>query len=702
VVTLLQDMQKKVDAEGARDKELFDKYMCYCTTGAGDLKKSVAEAETKLPAVTAALKEAKAQKAQLDTQLAQHTADRGDAKQAIAEATAIREKEAATYAKDSGEHETNIAAMGKAIATISTGMSGSFLQSSAAGVVRRLTIDMDLSSVDRDVMSSFLSEGQGAQSGYAPQSGQIVGILKQMKETMEGDLADLTKEEEAAKATFGQLLGAKEKEIAANSKAIEAKTARVGRVGVEIETTREDLEDTSASYEDDKKFLADLEKNCATKKQEFDVVQKTRAEELLAIAETIKLLNDDDALDLFKKTLPSPSLLQMKVRGQAVRQQALRLLRAAQHGHGRDTRLDLITIALRGKKVSFEKVLAMIDEMVALLGKEQATDDDKKAFCEAKIDEAEDKKKELDLDVADLTKAMEEAEAAMETLGEEIAALEAGIKALDKSVSDATETRKAENEEFKSTMAANTAAKELIGVAKNRMNKFYNPSLYKPPPKRELSAEDRIAVNMGGTPPPTAAPGGIAGTGITYLQEGPAALVQVAAHARRSSGAAAPPPPPETFGPYTKKGQESNGALTLMDMLIADLDKEMSEMGVEEKDAQVDYEQFVEDSAAKRAADSKSIEEKESAKADTEAALGKDTLEKKSKAKESYATAVILKDLHLECDWLLSNFQARKEARAGEVDSLKKAKAVLSGADYALLQMAPVAKLRGNIVRAHP
>merc|ERR1719226_361140 len=294
---------------------------------------------------------------------------------------------------------------------------------------------------------------------------------------------------------------------------------------------------------------------------------------------------------------------------------------------------------------------------------------------------------------------MDNAKQGIAQLTSEIAALIAGVQALDKSVAEATATRKAENAEFKSTMAADTAAKELIGVAKNRMNQFYNPALYKPPPKRELSAEDRIAVNMGGTPPPTAAPGGIAGTGITYLQEGPAALVQVATHARRSAGAVAPPPPPETFGPYTKKGQESNGALTMMGMLIADLDKEISEMGVEEKDAQEDYEQFIADSASKRAADSKSIEEKESAKADTEAALGKDTLEKKSKVKESYATAVVIKDLHLECDWLLSNYQTRKEARAGEVDSLKKAKAVLSGADYALVQMAPSAKLRGVAIR---
>merc|ERR1712003_25502 len=95
----------------------------------------------------------------------------------------------------------------------------------------------------------------------------------------------------------------------------------------------------------------------------------------------------------------------------------------------------------------------------------------------------------------------------------------AGIKALDKSVAEATEQRKEENTEFKDLMASNTAAKDVMAYAKNRLNKFYNPKLYKAPPKRELSEEDRITLNMGGTLAPTAAPGGIAGTGIAVLAD---------------------------------------------------------------------------------------------------------------------------------------------------------------------------------------
>jgi len=669
VVTMLQGMQTKIVEEGKRDQELYDKFMCYCQTGASDLAASVQAAETKMPAVTSALQESTAQKTQLEGDLVQHKQDREDALAAIKEASALREKEAGVFAKASGDYKTNIAATGKAIDLISKGAGGSFLQTNTAAIVRSLTINMDLSSADRDMMSSFLSEGQG--QGYTPQSGQITGILKQMKDTMEADLADITTTEEASKTIFAELVAAKEKEIAANSKAIEETTQRLGETGVKIEELKEDLADTSASYEEDKKFLADLDKNCATKTEEFDVVKKTRAEETLAIAETIKILNDDDALDIFGKTLPSPSLLQVAHRGKEVRRLAIKALRGSP-----DNRLDFISLVLRGKKVSFDKVLAMVDEMVTLLGKEQVDDDEKKAYCEEKMDAAEDKKKVLDLDISDLEKAIEETKAFIETVTEEIAALATGIKALDKSVIHATDQRKAENEEYKSTMAQNSAAKELLGVAKNRLQKFYNPKLHVEAPKRELSAEDRIAVNMGGTPPPTEAPGGIAGTGVEVF-------AQVRAHAQRSEGGAAPPPPPEAVGAYMSKGQESTGVLTLVDMLVADLDKEMQEMDVEEKDAQNDYEKYVQDSADKRAQDSKSIEEKESAKADSEAALGKAELDKQSKVKESYATAMILKDLHSECDWLISNFEMRKEARVGEIDSLKKAKAILSGADFA-------------------
>merc|ERR1719254_62383 len=125
----------------------------------------------------------------------------------------------------------------------------------------------------------------------------------------------------------------------------------------------------------------------------------------------------------------------------------------------------------------------------------------------------------------------------------------------------------------------------------------------------------------------------------------------------------------------------------MIDLLVKDLDKEMTEAETEEKLAQEDYEEMMAASAEKRAADSKSIAEKGQAKADMEAELQEATDAKASASKELAATLEVIASLHAECDWLLKYFDARKEARTSEIEALGQAKAVLSGADYSLVQM---------------
>lgn len=200
------------------------------------------------------------------------------------------------------------------------------------------------------------------------------------------------------------------------------------------------------------------------------------------------------------------------------------------------------------------------------------------------------------------------------------------------------------------------------------------------PPKRELSAEDRIAVNNGGEAPPTEAPGGIAGTGI-------AVLVQTFEHKHAvAQEKEAPPPPPETWDAYSKKSQESAGVLSMIDLLIKDLDKEMTEAETGEKDSQTEYEKMMSDSAEKRTVDVKSLADKEAAAADLEVSLEKHKESKAAAGKELMATLKYIQSLHAECDWLIQYYDVRKEARAGEIDSLTKAKAILSGADFSFIQ----------------
>jgi len=651
---MLQEMQVKVTEEGKKEQDLFDKFMCYCKTAGGDLEASIKEGTAKIASLGELLKAGKEKMEQLEADLKEHEASRTEAKEAMAAATALREKEAAAFAKFSEDSKTNLAALAKAIPAIESGMAGAFLQTAEASNLKRFAMEKaDISDETRQDVLAFLS-GKGQ---YAPQSGQIVGILKQMEDEMAKALEEAETTEADAIKAYDALIAAKEKEVETLNAQIEEKLTRKGELGVELAGGLNELEDTEISVAEDKKFIAELETGCETKEKEWAEVCKTRQEELVALAETIKILNDDDALELFKKTLPSAaSLLQVTETAQSLRKRALSAIREAVNSRaqlGAQPQLDLIALALQGKSQGFEKVIGMIDEMVANLKKEQTADEAKKDYCDKEFDTSEDKKKELDLKVSDSATAIEELEGSIATLTEEIAAVEAGIKALDKAVTEATEIRKEENADFKELKQSDTAAKEILAMAKNRLNKFYNPKLYKPPPVEE----------------PT--------------------FMQIMSHA---SNGVAPPPPPETFGPYSKKTGESTGVIAMIDLLVKDLDKELQEAAVMEEDAQKEYEEMMAESATKRADDSKAMSDKTALKASEEESLMTEEETKAATEKELMGTLEYIHALHGECDWLLKYYDARAEARAGEIDALGKAKAVLSGADYSLLQ---TASLRG-------
>merc|ERR1740123_2235844 len=206
-------------------------------------------------------------------------------------------------------------------------MAGAFLQTTEATSLKQFAMEKaDIPDEMRQEVLSFLS-GKGE---YAPQSGQIVGILKQMSDEMAKALEEAeTTEAEAIKA-HEALMAAKEKEVETLNAQIEAKLTRKGELGVELAGGLNELEDTQTSVAEDEKFLAELEAGCATKEKEWAEVCKTRQEELVALAETIKILNDDDALELFKKTLPSSvSLLQVAENAQSLRNRALLAIREA-------------------------------------------------------------------------------------------------------------------------------------------------------------------------------------------------------------------------------------------------------------------------------------------------------------------------------------------------------------------------------------
>jgi len=341
-------------------------------------------------------------------------------------------------------------------------------------------------------------------------------------------------------------------------------------------------------------------------------------------------------------------------------------LEALRGAMGSDRRLMLLTMGLQGRKAGFEQVIKNIAKLVLLLKNEQADDDNKKEWCEEEIDKTEDAIKGLNRAISDVEKAIANDQDSLAALTSAIVALTSGIQELDAQVAEATDQRKKENVVYVETLASDTAAISLLGIAKNRLNKFYNPKLYAAPQKRDLTEEQRITQNMGGELAPTPPPGGIAGTGLVgFLQARPA-------------------PPPAADLSYKKKGEESGGVIAMIDMLKADLEEQVLEIQNNEREAQKDYEAYMKASSEKRAADSKAIADKEGTKADLEADVQDSREQRKSTEVELAGSTKEMADLHKTCDWLVQNYNLRKESRANEVDSLQKATAVLSGSDYSL------------------
>merc|ERR1719224_427117 len=264
------------------------------------------EAGQKITELTSKLAAEKAEKSQLDQELIQHKKDREAAKGDLETATSIREKEHAEFVESTGDAKANVDALTGAIAALEKGMGKSFIQQNQESVARVVKVVKAATSVDEYEKSEVLGLLQGKQNpfgDYSAASGEIVGMLKAMKDEMDKDLNGAIGDEEAAAAGFEELAAAKKAEIAAASEAIESKTVRSGDLAVSVTTTADDIEDTTSEMKETEAFLANLASQCALKKKEWAERQSIRAEEISAIGEPIKVLNDDDALDLFKKTL---------------------------------------------------------------------------------------------------------------------------------------------------------------------------------------------------------------------------------------------------------------------------------------------------------------------------------------------------------------------------------------------------------------
>merc|ERR1719482_953578 len=307
-------MLKQLQKEAEDDEEIYDAIACWCETNDKEKTKSIAEAEAKIDDLTTKIEELTAQSARFTTEIKNLEVEVAKNQDGLDKATAIREKELAEFNEEEKDLLESITAL-KAAITVLSKHHASFLQLPATHVLSVAAPLQHEMSKHGDLLEGVLTHKQQrmvtrfvqapnalVQQSYAPQSGEIFGILTQMKETFESNLAASQKDENAGQKSYEELKAAKEEEIAAGNDSIDKKTQELADTDEKNAAAKEDKADTQASLAADEKFLAMLKEKCAMTDQEWEERQKTRQLEMEAVSKALAVLASDDAHDLFTKT----------------------------------------------------------------------------------------------------------------------------------------------------------------------------------------------------------------------------------------------------------------------------------------------------------------------------------------------------------------------------------------------------------------
>jgi hypothetical protein len=641
VIKLLNEMKDQLEKEVAEDQAMYDKLVCWCETNEKEKAKAIEVANQRITDLMTSSQECIAKAAQLEVDIQQLTKEVAQNKKALDEASGIRAKEQKEFRNDEKDMIGSISSLSRAVDTLGKQHSAALNQQYMEHISQMMNQHMKRfpqlmkQAVLPHQRKLIMSFAQNSKSSYNPASGQIFGILKGMKETFETNLASSQQEEKEAIATYGELKNAKSSEIAAGEKKIDTFTIELADNNEKAATAKEDLADTRAALSADTKFLGDLKLKCQVTDQEWDARAKVRQEEIAAVGETISILTQDSALDLTRKTV---SLLQVYA-VDAKRQKAAQLLIEV------GKKLQSPRLRMVGLQVQIDPFAAMkeeIDKLVGGLTKEKQDEIKHRDFCIAELNQNEkqtsakmDIKQDLETKIADLSAMMDSLTEDINTIQEEMITTQTEMK-------KASQIREAENKDFQTTVTEQRATQALLKKALDRLKAFYDKNA--------------------------------------------AALLQAKQDAENEQepGAAAPAMP-EAIPEY-KKNAGASGVMTAIEQVIEDSKKVETEAVSAENYAQASYESFIKNANKSLTAASKEITAKSEAKAQAESDKTAADGDLKHTVNDLLTMGEYAQQLHGQCDFTLKNFDLRQSSRDQEIDALKQAKMIFSGAKFLQMQ----------------
>jgi len=683
VINLLKDMQNTVEKEKKNDEDLYEKMQCWCKKNEDAKTKAIKEYKASIERLTADIERFTAKSAQLNQEIKNLEQEIAHSQKSLQKATNIREEEATAFAAEKSDILETIDALEKALKALS-GAHGEGGNEAAQESLMQLKehikhASRTAPSLFRDIAEKDLWDALGAIDGdttpkkltatqvlsqvfmapvkehedtnlvqaptgavaaksYNARSGQIYGMLKEMNDEFNRKLTAAEKEEQAARATFRKLKASLLKQIAAANDSKNQKSGELATTNQSNAQAKQDLTNTRESLSEDEKFLVNMTERCETSDKEYNARQKTRAEEIVAINETIQILTEDNFRETASRTLNFIELTSK----QSMRYKAAGLIRKMARKHND---INLAQLAVSLKLDGFERVKKAMDEMLAGLKQQQQDEFEHRDWCIKELDTTEDS-------IADSTRHKEDVESEIQDLENFVSKTKSEIKNLNDQINElnvelkrASEDRAAENKEFTSTISDQRATKEILNKALVRLEQFYTPK----------KAQQLATASQ---------PNRVQGA-LLQSENRPGFSVENEAAPAQAN--------------YEKHGS-APGVLGMLREIIADADRMEAEATLDEQDAQKGYEEFTRNTNESVKSHQNTIVSKQSdlAKAEVNLASNKDDLGNTIGQLEKLTE--LEGNLHKSCDFVMKNFEIRQTARAEEMESIQQAKAILSGA----------------------
>mmetsp|Transcript_31469 Transcript_31469/g.73515 ORF Transcript_31469/g.73515 Transcript_31469/m.73515 type:complete len:722 (+) Transcript_31469:89-2254(+) len=671
VVTLLSQLQARVEQDGRLEQASYDKYSCWCEKTLERKAQDIANGKTEVERLQQLILKLEGELGSHKADIAQLKKDIGDNQKAQAEATEVREKAHAEFVDETTESQQCLGALDAAIKTLAGAGTGKFLEtmqeaqllSVAAGVrtalQSRLTADA-VSDSDMQVVKQFVQKpsnfvgskgmsaaqvGQNPFGDYAPQSTVIQGILKEMESNIQASLQKAMEDEAAEKKAYDELMATKAKELDTLQDTLQVQETAFAEKTKTNADSKMSRDDTIAQVKADEAFFAQTKEGCKNKAMEWAERCRLRTQELQGIAKGIAILSSDSSSAVFGRSYTTLVQLDSQAHGAVIREHSShRKEKAVAHLRTLAARHQSTTLTALAAKLQnggyFDKVIAMIDQTMEVLRQEEKDDIAQRDRCEQQggktSNSLEDLNHEIDRTQGEINRINDN----MDEVKSNIAVLTEEIGNSKQQLADLLNLRNEEVMDFKQALKDDTDAVALMEQAITSIAAFYK--------KNKIPLE-------------------LAQTGATD----PVYFVD-------------PDKPPETVwegGNYGGRKSESTGIISIMSMIKEDIQNEMKVARAEDAEAQQDYEK------SKAALETSLSKDKDSKVAAEKvlAELGAKLADKEEDRTHLRADWSEQKQLGAtigkECSWVKSHFDSRREKRKAEMAGLVDAKTYLQGVE---------------------